>query len=268
MKSGVELFHGFIDRPRLEGRFNDSMQVNIFEEPVLTHNYNKPTSCHNSPDFQEYAVGFYSDLAANYDLDYIQICMIPYILPTWYLVQNLPPDPIKWALIAPQKGGCFCSHCMGAARYKGFDLEGVREELLDLAKQDSKVILDSGITAEEYLYEHPVLKQWLDFRCDSVNKLYSKISVSSKALQPDIDIRWNNYIRTHGYYSGIDLPTFIEHEDDIGLIDEKMEYLNRFNEVVEDRLHWVVSIDIRGKILLCLRRVPSCHPIPDAMAMP
>jgi hypothetical protein len=266
MKSGVEFFHGFIDQDRLENQFPDSMQVDIHGDPVLTHNYNKPASCLNSPDFQEYAVGLYSDLSANYEPDYIQTCMIPYVLPTWYLVQNLPPDPIKWALIAPQKGGCFCSHCMAAAEAKGFDLENSRKELLELARQDNDAILDSGITAMEYLYEYPVLKQWLDFRCDSVNNLYSQISKTSKALQAGIDIRWNNYVRTHGYYSGIDLPSFmnhidsiranafVEHEDDPALVDEKIEHLNHFNEIVQDRVHWVAALDIRGRNPAVLER--------------
>ncbi len=259
MKAGVELFHGYIDQTRLENEFPDSIQVDVFGEKVLTHNYNKPAACLNSPDFQEYAVGLYSDLAANYDLDYIQTCMIPYVLPTWYLTQNLPPDPIRWALIAPSIGGCFCEHCMDAAGDRGFDLRGARGELRILAEQDPQPIFDSGILAADYLAEQPVLKQWLDFRCESVNNLYSMISTAAKALRPGIDIRWNNYVRTHGYYSGIDLPSFmnhvdsiranafVEHQDDIELVHEKVEHLERFNEIVSGRVHWVAALDIRGK---------------------
>jgi hypothetical protein len=185
--------------------------------------------------------------------------MIPYVLPTWYLVQNLPPDPIKWALVAPRKGGCFCTHCQSAAKESGFDLAGRRKELASLAGQDTEAILASGITAGEYLSEHIVLRQWLDFRCASVNRLYKKISKRAKALRPGMDIRWNNYVRTHGYYSGIDLPSFmnhvdsiranafVEHEDDPDLVDEKVEHLKRFNEIVQDRVHWVAAIDIRGR---------------------
>ena len=259
MKSGVELFHGFIDQARLENEFRDSMQVDIFGEPVLTHNYNLPASCLNSPDFQEFAIGLYTDLSANYELDYIQTCMIPFVLPTWYLVQNLPPDPIQWALVAPQKGGCFCTHCQSAAEESGFDLAGARSELMALARQDNGPILASGITAGDYMNENPVLRQWLDFRCDSVDRLYAKISMAAKSKRPGIDIRWNNYVRTHGYYSGINLPTFmdhvdsiranafVEHEDDPALVDEKVEHLKQFNEIVRGRVHWVAAIDIRGR---------------------
>ena len=259
MKAGVELFHGFLDRPRLEGPYRDSMQVDIFGSPVLTHNYRKPAACLNSPDFQEYALGLFSDLAANYDLDYLQTCMIPYVMPVSFLEINIAPDPIDWALAAPAKAGCFCAHCGKAAKRHGLDLADAREELLATARQDRQAVLDSGMTAEEYLQKHPVLRRWLDFRCESVNGLYRLIHDEAQRLHPGIDIRWNNYIRTHGYYSGIDLPAlmnhlgsiranaFVEHHDDIKLVDEKVQYLKNFNEIVAGRLRWVASIDIRGK---------------------
>lgn len=258
MKAGVELFHGYIDQERLQNLYADSIQVNVYGDPVLTHNYNRPAACLNSPDFREYAVGLFSDLADNYNLDYIQTCMIPFVLPTWFLTQNLPPDPIKWALEAPEKAGCFCDHCKEAALKTGFNLEEAQVELLKLANQKKEPVLQSGITAKAYLQENPILKEWLDFRCESVNSLYSLISKSTKTLQPGIDIRWNNYVRTHGYYSGIELPSmmnhidsiranaFVEHEDDLALVDEKVEHLNQFNDLVQNRVHWVAALDIRG----------------------
>ena len=266
MKAAVELFHGFIDVDRLLSLYSDSVQVDVFGNPVLTHNYDQPAACLNSPDFQEYVVGLYSDLSENYRLDYIQTCMIPFVLPTWYLTQNLPPDPIRWALVAPEKGGCFCDHCHAAAEKQGFDLKDARTYLKMLARQDWEPVLASGITAGEYLAEHPVLKRWLDFRCDSVNRLYSMISRAAKSYRPGIDIRWNNYVRTHGYYSGIDLPSmmdhidsiranaFVEHEDNLSLVDEKIEHLKQFNELVNGRVHWVAAIDIRGRSLEVLEK--------------
>jgi hypothetical protein len=259
MKAGVELFHAWIDPRRLEKEFPDSIQVNEFGKPVITHNDGHPAVCLNSPAFQEYALGLYSDLAANYDLDYIQTCLIPYVLRTKYLTQNLPPDPIDWALVAPEKGGCFCGHCMAAAKKSGFDLEEARKELLILAKQDKQPIRKPGILAAEYLRQQPVLKRWLDFRCESVNNLYRMTSTAAKSFKPDIDIRWNHYTRTHSYYSGIDLSSFtkhvdsiranafVEHSDDLKLVDDKVRYLENFEKAAGDRVHWVAALDIRGK---------------------
>ena len=251
MKAGVELFHAWIDSTRLAEELPDSIQVNVFGEPVITHNYKNPAVCLNSPDFQEYAVGLYSDLAANYDLDYIQTCLVPYVLPTKFLTQNLPPDPIEWALVAAEKGGCFCGHCVAAAQKSGFDLEEARKELLILAQQDKQAIMDSGILAEEYLRQHPVLKRWLDFRCESVNNFYHLISTAAKSFKPQIDIRWNHYTRTHSYYCGVDLPSFmnhvdsiranafVEHQDNLELVHDKVKFLENFEKVAGDRVHWV-----------------------------
>ena len=259
MKAGVELFHAWIDPSRFAKELPDSIQVNVFGKPVITHNYGNPAVCLNSPAFQEYAVGLYSDLAANYDLDYIQTCLVPYVLPTKFLTQNLPPDPIEWALVAPKKGGCFCVHCMAAAKKSGFDLEEARKELLILAKQEMQPIMESGILAKEYLRQQPVLKRWLDFRCASVNNLYRLTSTAAKSFKPDIDIRWNHYVRTHSYYSGIDLPSFtkhvdslranafVEHKDSLKLVHEKVKYLKNFEAIAGDRVHWVAALDIRGK---------------------
>ncbi len=259
MKAGVELFHAWIDSTRLAEELPDAIQVNVFGEPVITHNYKNPAVCLNSPDFQEYAVGLYSDLAANYDLDYIQTCLVPYVLPTKFLTQNLPPDPIEWALVATEKGGCFCGHCVAAAKKSGFDLEEARKELLVLAQQDKQAIMDSGILAEDYLKQHPVLKRWLNFRCESVNHFYDLISTAAKSFKPEIDIRWNHYTRTHSYYCGVDLPSFmnhvdsiranafVEHQDNLELVHDKVKYLENFEAIAGDRVHWVAALDIRGK---------------------
>ncbi|EDM27034.1 hypothetical protein LNTAR_07314 [Lentisphaera araneosa HTCC2155] len=259
MKSAVELFHAWIDPIRLQEELPDAIQINVFGKPVITHNYKNHVVCHNSPEFQEYAVGLYSDLAANYDLDYIQTCLVPYVLPTKYFVQNLPPDPIEWALVATEKGGCFCNHCVFEAKKKGFDLKEAQKELQVLAKQDKKAIMDSGITAEEYLKQNPVLKRWLDFRCESINNFFHLISSAAKSFNPNIDIRWNHYVRTHSYYSGVDLPSFmnhidsiranafVEHQDNMKLVHDKVKYLENFENVAGDHVHWVAALDIRGK---------------------
>jgi len=92
------------------------------------------------------------------------------------------------------------------------------------------------------------------------------LSAAAGSYRPGIDIRWNNYVRTHGYYSGIDLPTmmdhigsiranaFVEHEDRLELVDEKVKHLENFNELVNGRVHWVAAIDIRGKSQEILER--------------
>jgi len=221
--------------------------------------YGNHASCLNHPDFQAYAVGLFSDLGANYDLDFIQTCMIPYVLPPQYL-DRIPcaADPIEWALAAPGGGGCFCRHCLAAAAQDGFDLDTARPTLQHLAEQDWKRVLASGITAEQYLAGQPVLKRWLDFRRDSVNRLYARIAAAVKELQPRIELRWNHYTINHSYYSGIDLSTLTEHIDSIrlhamveqhgrlDLVEAKIDFLKAFGQAVPRGLPWLAAIDLRG----------------------
>ena len=39
MKTGVELFHAWIDPSRFAKELPDSIQINVFGKPVITHNY-------------------------------------------------------------------------------------------------------------------------------------------------------------------------------------------------------------------------------------
>lgn len=57
-----------------------------------------PRFCCHHPDVRRYILGLFGDLAANYDLDYIQTCQ--------YL-----------------GGECFCGHCIQAAKELGFNME-------------------------------------------------------------------------------------------------------------------------------------------------
>jgi len=259
MKAGVEFFHGYIDSERLNGSLKDLRQLDVFGNTVKSHNHGMPASCLNNPDFQEFVVALYFDVISHYDLDYVQTCMMPFVLPARLLVENSRKDSLEWLLIGPQKGGCFCTHCMKAAAADGFDLKEAQQELQVLAKQDVQAIMSSGISGQDYQDKHPVLKKWFDFRCVSVNRLYGKIKAEAKKCNPKIDLRWNNYLRTHGYYSGVHLPDFmkyidsiranvyVEHQNDPKLVAVKVDYLKWFNKVVNDRVQWIAALDIRGK---------------------
>jgi hypothetical protein len=56
--------------------------------------------CPNNPDVREYVLALYSDLAGNYDLDYIQTCQ--------FLFDGM---------------GCYCPHCVEQAKKAGIDAE-------------------------------------------------------------------------------------------------------------------------------------------------
>ena len=58
--------------------------------------------CPNQPDIRHYVLALYADLAANYDLDYIQTCQ--------YLFYG---------------SGCYCTNCQREARKAGIDVDRV-----------------------------------------------------------------------------------------------------------------------------------------------
>ncbi len=89
---GAEISHFPMPKAMLT---KDSMWVqrNVHGDPV-----SRPRFCCHHPDVRQYILGLFGDLAANYDLDYIQTCQ--------YL-----------------GGECFCEHCIRAAKELGFDME-------------------------------------------------------------------------------------------------------------------------------------------------
>lgn len=68
--------------------------------------------CPNNPEVRQYVIALFGDLAANYDLDYIQTC------------QHL----FFRSNAVDKDGSCFCRHCIAEAQKTGFDLEAAMEK--------------------------------------------------------------------------------------------------------------------------------------------
>jgi hypothetical protein len=101
LKTGVEISHTVLDGERAETQFPDCMQRDISGAPLVIWDGRAHPVCLNNPDVRDYVRALYTDLAANYDLDYIQTCMIPF------------------AEGDASKGGCFCQSCRAAAEPQG-----------------------------------------------------------------------------------------------------------------------------------------------------
>lgn len=67
--------------------------------------------CPNHPEVRQYVVALFGDLAANYDLDYIQTCQHLFF----------PCSAVD------KDGSCFCPHCIAEAKKIGFDLAAAME---------------------------------------------------------------------------------------------------------------------------------------------
>jgi hypothetical protein len=150
LRAGVEVSHTYIPVEILNAH-PEYKQVDINNKP-------QERPCTNHPDVREYLISLYGDLAKNYDVDYIQTCML-----LFSRSDN------------PREGGtCFCASCKAKAKASGFDLEAAMPVLKDNP------------------YAQPQLDQWLQFRRSSTTEIYKLVTDRIHRENPDIDFRLND----------------------------------------------------------------------------
>jgi hypothetical protein len=181
LKTGVEISHTVLDAERGKNEFLDCVQRDIHGAPRAIYGRGYPI-CLNNPDARQYVLALASDLAANYDVDYLQTCMIPFM-----------PG-------GPDKGGCFCDSCRRAAQEAGFDLG------------KAKAILQANPKAQ------PELDQWQAFRRHSATQFYRAMHERVHAIRQDIDLRFNDCFRNAGDW-GLDLGRLKAHLDSVRVCD-------------------------------------------------
>ena len=123
--------------------------------------------CPNNPVVREFVVALFGDLAANYDLDYIQTCQ-------HLFDRNNAID----------KGGtCFCRHCIAEARTIGIDLEAAIPKLR--ANPESQ----------------PEKDHWLRLRKHSTTEFYRLISEEIRKVRknPKCHLRYNDTYPYRGW---------------------------------------------------------------------
>jgi len=113
--------------------------------------------CTNNPDVRQYLLALYGDIATNYDVDYIQTCML--------LFSNSDDA---------SKGTCFCESCQKKAKAQGFDLAAAIPVLKDNP------------------YAQPQLDKWVDFRRSSTTEIYKLVTDRIHQANPKIDFRLND----------------------------------------------------------------------------
>lgn len=228
MKTGVELSHTTIDKERAEGELADCMQRDIRgqicqqqESRTSPQRYLHPV-CPNSPDGRQYIIALFSDLAANYDLDYLQWCTIPFD-------QG-----------GPDKGGCFCGSCIKTAAAENFDLAKAREVLLkDPAAK-------------------PEADRWQKFRCDSLARFYKDIAAAVHQIKPKMDLRFNLYFRNEAAW-GVDLKHIRPHLNSLRVMEyteqqgnpaampQKRQWLTHVRDAIGPDFPLLSAIAVRPK---------------------
>ncbi|MCW3111821.1 MAG: hypothetical protein JWR18_217 [Segetibacter sp.] len=164
LRAGAEVSHTYIPIEYLNK--HPEIQQRDINGKLFEGNMNA-RPCSNHPDVREYLLALYGDIATNYDVDYIQTCML--------LFSNSDE---------PTKGGtCFCTSCQKEAKSMGFDMEAAIPVLRDNPNAQ------------------PQLDQWLNFRRASTTKIYKLVTDRIHQANPKIDFRLNDLNnRSSGLY--------------------------------------------------------------------
>ena len=237
MKTGAELSHTLVDGERAEAEFADCMQRDIYGNRI------GKLICFNNEDARDYVVGLFSDIATNYDVDYIQTCLIPF---------NSGRGASQGAarLLGTTLGGCFCDSCTGVAQENGLDMSIIRQQLMPIADSISRPNLEqahemsllsaSNTTPTTILMETPELLQWFVFRRDSLTRFFKEIHDRIHAIKPNIDLRLNAYITSDQELSGLDLRALKPHLDSI----RSSDYSEQSGDItrLEHKRQWLLSV--------------------------
>jgi len=259
LKTGVELSHTFVDEERSTKEFPQCVQVDVYGRRLGQR------ICFNDPDARNYAIGLFEDLVANYDIDFIQTCVIPFS--AGRPVQGFNRD--LGTLMGVALGGCFCPDCMKKAEESGLDEAHIKKKMVDLADSldhptleqghEIKLIMESNTTLTAFLLENPELFEWLKFRRDSITDFFKEVHEKIKAINPKIDLRLNAYISTAQELSGLDLRDLKPHLDSVrssdyseqsgdpARMEHKRRWLLNVRRAIGDEMKFLSAIGIRPK---------------------
>jgi hypothetical protein len=181
LRTGAELSHTVLDAERGGGEFSDCVQRDINGQPRVVYGRGYPI-CPNNPDARQYVLNLFTELAARYDVDFLQTCTIPFM-----------PG-------GADQGGCFCDSCMQAAKDEGFDLAHARQAL----KQNPNA--------------QPELEQWQMFRRKSMAQYYQLMHKGIYAIRRQADLRFNDSFPKPADW-GLDLSLLRPHLDSVRVSD-------------------------------------------------
>ncbi len=223
LRTGAEISHTVISLEEGQGPLRDCVQEDIHGVPRKVAGRGYPI-CPNSPDAQKYVLALFSDLTRNYDVDFVQTCLVPFM-----------PG-------GPDTGGCFCGSCMKAAKEHGIDLEKIRTVLL------------ANPQAEEEA------AQWQSFREASLIRFYKIMHDGVHSIRPRIEFRFNDAYYNPKRY-GMDLPGLSKVWDSIrnsdysgqkagdpAELNHRREWFTAERQAVGPRFPLIAGVAVRPKI--------------------
>ena len=197
---GAEVSHFPIPKELIKAH-PDWQQKKIDGEP-----WSDVRFCPNHPDTREYVITLFGDIAANYDVDYIQTCQL--------LFNDKDID---------EGGTCFCRYCIAEAKRTGFDLEAA----IPILKKNKNA--------------QPERDKWLAFRRDSTTRLYREISEKIKRENPKCHLRLNDVFPWSGADAlsfGLDIKAVAPYLGSVVNQDHQEQY-GRANETFDLRKKWL-----------------------------
>jgi hypothetical protein len=280
-KTGAEISHTVLDLERARGECSYAVQRDIYGNPLAQ------LICVNNQDARNYLIGLFTDLVKNYDLDFVQTCLVPFAagplrasvglgeenhdpgafgFQTWGAGGN--PTPAESVLLT-SLGGCFCSGCDAAARKQGLDLKAIRRAMLPVANaldhagpaegHHLALFRGSNISPVAALLRHPEIFDWLKFRRASLTRLFQDVHAAVTAIKPSIDLRLNAYISRNWELSGIDFQAlkpylgsirssdYSEQSGSLQQLEHKRQFLLAIRAMAGDDMHFLSAIGIRPK---------------------
>jgi len=261
-KTGAEISHTVLDKERAAGEFVSVVQRNIRGAPL------GQLICPNNPDASAYLVALFTDVVKNYDVDFIQTCLLPFAS-GGRSGRTRAPNPTDLVL-ETVLGSCFCDSCVAAARTQGLDLRAARSAMLPLADAMTDrgnlagahalaLLRASNTSATALLVRHPEIFDLIKFRCASMTQLFARVHKAVTSIKPKIDLRLNAFIYDYWELAGIDFAALRPHLGSIRSSNydeqdgrmERMEHKRQFllgvRAAAGDDIHFLSSIGIRPR---------------------
>lgn len=199
---GTEISH----RPLPKSFLNENPELK--QKDIYGKTAKKIRFCPNNPDVREYLLALFGDLAANYDLDYIQTCM--------YVYSELDID---------DGAGCFCKHCIKEAKLHGIDLEAI----IPVLQKDKDAEPERSI--------------WMENRARDATELFKDIAEEIRKENPNCHLRLNEFYSELGQdpmKQGMDIEAIGKYLGSL-VTQDHTEQLGNENEDFAIRIEWLSS---------------------------
>jgi len=175
--------------------FEDVFRSDVpgFDRAVEADLHGRPTAraCLRNPSTREFWLALVEDYLRHYDVDGLM----------WGSERQ---GPLGEALGAshggaarPAEAGCFCPHCVAAARAQGLDAERARRGFLALERwvgelREGRRPADGAfVTFWRILVEHPEVLAWERLWTEGLRDTYREMHARARAVAPDKPIGWH-----------------------------------------------------------------------------